>query len=69
MATDQGVTRPTGEGTIATLICGKPECDQAATRIIEFGWNGWAGVLGSCVDHHEDLLLLAHRSRTAGGED
>lgn len=57
MATDQGVTRWTGNGSESSLLCGKPGCEEPARLTAEFEWNGWVGIIGACWEHHEDLLV------------
>ena len=64
----ENVTRPTSDdgGLVqATLVCGKPACDEIATDIVEFEWNGWSGILGACMDHHEDLGVLALKAKAS----
>jgi hypothetical protein len=58
----ENVTRPV-DATRSQLLCGQPRCEEIATYIVEFEWNGWAGILGACADHHEDLAVLALKSR------
>jgi hypothetical protein len=64
MATDQ-VTRLTGNGTEAHLVCGKPGCDRDAEIITELTFHDWSGILGACFEHHEDMGVVLLKGKRA----
>lgn len=61
------VTRDLGDDGRCILLCGWPDCSNTAHAIIEFEWNRWAGVIGACDEHREDLDVLRIRAREAEG--